>query len=260
VNKKRCAVLILFVISFLLWSCDIFYYGQLGGADQTGTYYPTDKIFEEQMSFLSGVWYSHYAGIGRLDGYRIRKWNDMTDADRAKALALFTGYGLKIDGYRNPVTYCEKNYPQNDDYILLYDDTVYGQEDDDSLATDGNWGFAYMGLVRTINIFNGDKDRGAIIIEYFEGCDPNWLWDPNGYAHQGLDRGENPFFGIYYRVLSQDIVQMANTVDLAAMYAGKAYYTEKKTLEEAIEANTVENEAEFISWGVVIPQERESGN
>jgi hypothetical protein len=51
---------------------------------------------------------------------------------------------------------------------------------------------------------------------------------------------------------------MANAVDLAAMYAGKPYYTEKATLDEAIAANSVENEAEFISWGVVIPQDREN--
>ncbi|MDR1586273.1 MAG: hypothetical protein LBS57_02320 [Treponema sp.] len=54
-----------------------------------------------------------------------------------------------------------------------------------------------------------------------------------------------------------DIVQMANAVDLAALYAGKKYYTERGALEEAIALNTVENEAEFISWGVVYPQRRE---
>jgi hypothetical protein len=50
---------------------------------------------------------------------------------------------------------------------------------------------------------------------------------------------------------------MANAVDLAALYAGKRYYTEKGTLAEAIAANSVENEAEFISWGNVTPQMRE---
>jgi hypothetical protein len=50
---------------------------------------------------------------------------------------------------------------------------------------------------------------------------------------------------------------MANAVDLAALYTGKKYYTETTTLEEAIALNNVENEAEFISWGVVIPQDRE---
>jgi hypothetical protein len=204
------------------------------------------------MGFLCGVWYSHYAGIGRLDGYRIRKWNDLTAEDKAKAQSLFPA--LNID---SPKTYSGQDIPQNSDYVLLYDDTVYGQEDDYTGSTDGNWGFAYFGLVRAINIFDGDKNRGAIIIEYFEGCDPNWLWDPDGYAYQGLAPGEKPFFGIYYRVLSTDIVQMANAVDLAAMYDGKPYYTEKATLDEAITANTVENEAEFISWGVVIPQDKE---
>jgi hypothetical protein len=114
-----------------------------------------------------------------------------------------------------------------------------------------------MGLVRAINIFNGNINRGAIIIEYFEKADPSWLSDPNGYSWQGLEAGEKPFFGIYYRVLEPDVVQMANAVDLAAMYAGEIYYTEKGTLQEAIDFNSVENEAELISWGVVIPQDRE---
>jgi hypothetical protein len=237
------------VICYLLFGCD---YGQLGGADQAGTYYPGDAIFTERMNFMSGVWYSHYAGIGRLDGYRIRKWGDLTAKDKAKFQSLFPGVNVT-----NPRTDYEKDYPQGSDYVLFYDDTVYGQQDDDSASTDGNWGFAYFGLVRAINIFNGDKDRGAIIIEYFEGCDPNWLWDPDGYAWQELERGEKPFFGVYYRVLSSNIIQMANAVDLAALYAGKHYYTEKATLDEAIDSNSVENEAEFISWGVVIPQDRE---
>jgi hypothetical protein len=53
------------------------------------------------------------------------------------------------------------------------------------------------------------------------------------------------------------MIQMANAVDLAALYAGKKYYTETKTLDEAVELNSAENEAEFISWGVVIPQTKE---
>jgi len=250
-NYRKSFVFIFFIASFLFWSCDIFYYGKLGGADQTGTYYPGETVFEERMNFMCGVWYSHYAGIGRLDGYRIRKWSDLTAADKAKAQSLFSG--ININSLK---TYSSKIVPQNGDYVLLYDDTVYGQSDDAS-AIDGNWGFAYMGLVRAINIFNGNINRGAIIIEYFEETDPNWLWDPNGYAYQGLAKGEKPFFGIYYRVLSRDIVQIANAVDLAALYAGRHYYTERRTLDEAIDTNSVENEAEFISWGVVIPQDRE---
>jgi hypothetical protein len=238
-----------FFISLFSFGCD---YGQLGDADQTGAYYPGDAVFTERMNFMCGVWYSHYAGIRRLDGYRIRRWGDLTAADKEKVLSLFPTLNIA-----SPKTYSSKNVPQNGDYVLLYDDTVYGQSDDDASATDGNWGFAYMGLVRAINIFNEDKNRGAIVIEYFEEADPNWLSDPNGSYYQGLAKGEKPFFGIYYRVLSPNVVQMANAVDLAALYAGEHYYTEKATLDEAIDANGVENEAEFISWGVVIPQDRE---
>jgi len=228
---------VFFAVCFLFWSCD---YGKLGGADQTGTHFPGDAVFEERMAFLDGVWYSQYAGIGRLDGYRVRKWGYLTGADKAETQTLFPGLNIN-----NPETCSSKKIPQNGDYILLYNDTAYGQSDEGPSYSNGNRGFAYCGLVRAINIFNGDKDRGAIIIEYFEGCDPNWI------------RDENPFFGIYYRALSPNIVQMANAVDLAALYAGERYYTGKATLEEAVGANGAENEAEFISWGVVIPQERE---
>ena len=247
-NYKKKFIFILFVLSSLFWSCD---YGDLGGADKTVTYYPGDAVFTERMNFLCGVWYSYSAGIGRLDGYRIRKWSDLTAADKAKAQALFPE--LDVD---NPQTYSSKKVPQDSDYILLFDDTVYGQEEDD-LESAVNWGFCYMGFVQAINIFNGDKNRGAIIIEYFEGGDPAWLSDPDGYSYQGLTPGEIPFFGIYYKVLSQDTVQMANPVDLAAMYAKKHYYTERGTLVEAVGTFDVENEAEFISWGVVTPQERQ---
>ena len=238
----------LIAASFLFWSCD---FGQLGGADQTDTYHSGEPVFEELLHFLSGVWYSHYAGVGRLDGYRIRKWNELTAADKTKLQSLFP---VNINNLK---TYSTQSAPGNNDYFLLYDDTVYGQQDDDTESTDGNWGFAYAGIVRAINIFNNNKNRGAIIIEYFENADPEWLWDPDGYSYQYLSKGEKPFFGIYYRVLESDVVQMANAVDLAAMYAGELYHTEKGTLQEAVNSNSIVNEAEFISWGVVTPQQRE---
>jgi hypothetical protein len=248
------------VLVCVLAACEVYSYGKLGGTDQTGTYEPGESAFEECMEFLSGgsadrgVWYSHYAGIGRLDGYRIGKWSDFAALMIAsQKIGMFPDITVPYETYTGGT-------PNGDDYFVFYDDTVYGQTDDDSPATSGNWGFAYMGVVRAINFFNDDPDRGAIIIEYFEGCDPNWLWDSEGYnGGQGLARGEKPFFGIYYRVLKPDIVQMANAVDLAALYAGEHYYTETATLQEAIENNTIENEAEYISWGVVIPQDRETG-
>jgi len=241
-NRMKSVILIFFAAGFLFWSCD---HGQLGGADKTDAYYPTDSIFEERLDFLCGVWYSHYAGTGRLDGYRIRKWSDFDETDKAKAQIFFPSFDVD-----NPKTYSAQDFPPSSYYVVLYDDTVYGQEDDDSEGSE-SWGFSFMGLVRAINIFNGDKDRGALIIEYFEGADPLWL------SGQGLTRGEKPFFGIYYKVLDSDTVQMANAVDLAALNAGKFYYTEQGTLDEAIKTFDVENEAEFISWGVVIPQNRE---
>jgi len=255
-SKQRHSSL-LFVICCLLfailfWSCD---HGQLGGADKTDTHESGTAVFEERLGFLSGVWYSHYAGIGRLDGYRIRKWSALTASDKAKAQALFTA--VNINSIR---AYKTLDSPKESDYILLYDDTVYGQADDNSANNDGNWGTAYMGIVRAINIFNDDKNRGSVIIEYFEKTDPKWLSDRGSSSYQGLTPGEKPFFGIYYRVLGQDIVQMANAVDLVALSLGYPYYTEKGTLKEAIEANSVEKEAEFISWGVVIPQDREKTN
>jgi hypothetical protein len=240
-NRIKNAFLLFFAAGFLFWSCD---HGQLGGADKTDTYYPTDALFEERLEFFCGVWYSHYAGE-RLDGYRIRKWSEFDDADKAKAQALFPEFNAD-----NPKTYSTQEPSLNSYYVVLYDDTAYGQ-DDDGLGGNESWGFGFMGLVRAINIFNGNIKRGALIVEYFEGADPLWLSDT-----QGLERGEKPFFGIYYQVLDSDTVQMANAVDLAAMYDDKPYYTEQGTLIEAIKTFDVENEAEFISWGVVIPQER----
>jgi hypothetical protein len=201
---------------------------------------PYDDGFEDTLSFLSGVWYSHYAGMGKLDGYRIGKWKDFPAlVERSGKLGLFPNF--------TPETYGKTLFTE-EDYFVLYDDTVYGQGEDGT----GGWNFCYMGIVRALNVFNGDPDRGAVIIEYLRGCAPQWL---NRWPESS--DGRHPFFGIYYRVVDSNAVQMANAVDLAALYAGKKYYTEKATFQEAISLNTVENEAEFISWGVVIPQGRE---
>jgi hypothetical protein len=246
-EKKRTRnltrIVLLITAIFLFWACDN---GDLGGADKTVTYYSGNPVFIERMNFFCGLWYSKSEGIGLLDGYRIRKWSDLTAADKAKAKSLFPSLNIN-----NVKTYSSKSVPQNDDYVLLFDDTLYGQEKDNS-GNNKSWGFCYMGLVRAINIFNGDKNRGAIIIEFFEDGAPLWLSDK-----QGLTPNEKPFFGIYYKALLQDTVQMANPVDLAAMYAKKNYYTEHGTLVEAAGTFDVENEAEFINWGVVIPQERD---
>jgi hypothetical protein len=229
-------------------SCELYSYGTIGGADKTGTFYPDHDVFDifgDILSAMSGVWYSHYAGFGRLDGYRVGRWEDFDRLIRDSGkLALFPDF--------SPETY-RGDAPASGDYFVFYDDTVYGQNDDDT-GGNGGWGLStrYLGIVRAVNVFNGDADRGAVIIEYLKGCAPQWL---NRWSDSS--DGKRPFFGIYYRVLDSNTVQMANAVDLAALYAGQKYYTETATLDEAIALNGVENEAEFISWGVVIPQDRE---
>jgi hypothetical protein len=238
--------LLVFVICYLLSACEM--YGRIGGADRTVAYVPSDDLFEDTMSAMSGVWYSHNAGIGRLDGYRIGKWKDF------KALVEDSGKTALFPEMSRPSETYDKTPFTDNDYFVFYDDSVYGQSDD-GVGGNGGWGnfvTRYIGIVRAINVFNGDKDRGAVIIEYLKGCAPRWLdrWPESS-------DGRRPFFGIYYRVLDSNTVQMANAVDLAALYAGERYYTERATLEEAIAFNDVENEAEFISWGVAIPQNRE---
>jgi hypothetical protein len=242
----RRIIAVSFCLFFLISSCDVFNYGTLGGADQTSIYYPGDPAFEDLMSFMSGAWYSRYAGIGRLDGYRIGKWKDFKKlvVDRGKS-GIFPN--LEMETFTSETG---SSAPDGGSYFVFYDDTVYGQNNTGA-GGNGGWNFSYVGIVRAVNAFYGDKNRGAIIIEYLKGGAPQWDND--------LKEGRYPFFGIYYRVLDNSKVQMANAVDLAALYAGEKYYTETETLEEAVAFNTVENEAELIAWGVVIPQNREPG-
>jgi hypothetical protein len=234
------------VIFFLsLASCELYRYGKLEGADQTAALRPGDDAYESLLGSLSGVWYSHYAGIGRLDGYRIGKWKDFDAVMEGKTALL-----PNLDPARETYTDESGSFaPGAEDFFLFYDSSVYGQKDDSGAGVEPGWNHGFLGIVRAVNLFNGDKDRGAVIIEYVKGAAP--VWDPD------IKDGRLPFFGVYYRVLSPDIVQLANAVDLTAMYAGRKYYTEKATLQEAIDTNTVENEAEYIAWGVVIPQDRE---
>jgi hypothetical protein len=203
---------------------------------------------EQIMASLTGVWYSWYPGIGRLDGYRIGRWEDFEElvVDSGK-IALFPAFDLS-----DPKTCGAGTTPRDDDYFVFYDDTVYGEQEDGS-GGNGGWGsdtvFRYIGIFRASNIFDSDLKWGAIIIEYLEGCAPQW--DPD------LKDGQLPFFGIYYKKTDTGAVQFANPVDLDAMYAGDKYYTETATLQEAINKNTAENDSAFIVWSVVTPSERE---
>jgi hypothetical protein len=256
-NARGVRVKVFYLLSFIIYllslsvaACELFQYGKLEGADVTDILRPYDSnleaadAFESLMASMSGVWYSHYAGIGRLDGYRIGRWGDF-DAIMGGKTALLPD----LDPARQTYTGTSGSFsPAPTDYFVFYDSSVYGQQDDSEAIAAPAWNHGFLGIVRAVNLFNKDPDRGAIIIEYLKGAAPVWSAD--------IKDGQLPFFGIYYRLLSPDLLQLANAVDLEAMYQGKKYYTEKATLQEAIDTNTVENEAEYISWGVVIPQDR----
>jgi hypothetical protein len=239
-------VTVTLLVCLALSSCE---YGTLGGADMQATYYYGTPEFEQILSDMSGVWYSHY-GAMRTDGYRIGRFGAAGAAFEAEMgtakLDLFP------DMQRAPYKTCATPGPiASDAFYVFYDDTVYGQSDKGA-GGNGGWSYfvmRYVGIVRAVNIFNGDPGRGAIIIEYLDNACPTW---DNQIAY-----GQRPFFGIFYRAIDRNTVQMANAVDLAALAANQKYYTETAALEDAVAKNDVSNEAEFISWGVVLPQDRE---
>jgi hypothetical protein len=111
-------ITVLFAAALLFSACDLYEYGQLGGADKTRTFSPkTDAggTFEGTMFFLSGVWYSHYAGIGRLDGYRIGQMRDFESlVENSGKASLFPKMA------RPPETYGKTPFTEND-YFVLYD-------------------------------------------------------------------------------------------------------------------------------------------
>jgi hypothetical protein len=248
IKRKFIAALLLLL---LFSGCELDF-GKLGGADITITA-DTPEAIANIMESKLGIWYSHY-GASRLDGYRIGRWEYIETNLGSKKLALFPGF------YPNPDK-APENYklflskgskePQPDDYYVFYDDTVYGQSDNDSGGNGGWDGLVtrYIGLVRAVNTFHDTEDTGAVIIEYFNGAYPQWSQD--------VVKTPLPFFGIYFRVLGPDTIQMANAVELEALSKGEKYYTETRTLKEAIAKNNAENDGEFISWGVVIPQDRQ---
>jgi hypothetical protein len=266
IGKYRGALFLLLAFVPLFSACEL-YFGKLGGADDYTTYRPANTgdpedpgnpEFASILDRMCGVWYSHY-GKNRLDGYRIGKFGENGETfarEMGKAkLALFPTNGHV---FRAPYPLYqgseeEENYytPRPGDYYLFYDDTVYGQNGDGG-GGNGGWGglvMRYAGVVRAVNVFNNDEKTGVIIVQYFKGCAPTWSKD--------IKDGQRPFLGMYYRVQSENVIQMANAVDLAGLLAGEKYYTDTATLEEAIEINNAENDKEFISWGVVWPQDRE---
>jgi hypothetical protein len=251
--KKKLLLIAVMLGVFLIASCDNLQNSPSGrtetpGADTPETGNPGPGAPESSsvariIDPWRGVWYSLYGGA-RLDGYRVGRWDEIKELMEDR-LALFPDFDP--DNPRLHDSYAV----QDDDYFIFYDDTVYG-EDDNGDGGNGGWEShvtRYIGIVRAVNTFNDDPDVGAVIIEYLEGCYPQWALDVLFWPL--------PFFGVYYRVISPTAMQLANAVDLDALFAGMAYYTETATLQEAIDKNTAENSEKFISWGVVIPQYRD---
>jgi hypothetical protein len=258
-KNKTAFFFILSLISYTvsLTSCD---YGQVGGADETTSTESPGEI-QSILETMSGVWYSHYGNL-RTDGYRIGKWKDRHTLLPQTKRDLFPGFDIDAPRFRNYsglVYNAANDYPEgiDDAYFVFYDDTVY--ESAPGVAN-GGWGdtrYRFIGIVKAVNTFtaaDGSSSTGAVIIQYLDTCYPNWDADFEGTPPMS-------YFGVYYRIINQDSIQMANAVELAnlpgAAGPGHKYYTETATLEAAIAKNTAENEGEFISWGVVVPQDRE---
>jgi hypothetical protein len=94
----------------------------------------------------------------------------------------------------------------------------------------------FSGIIRFVS--NYSSDSGIIIIEYTE--------KPSYLLFNGLD-----FFGIYYRNLREDSVQIANAINLDDNSA-----PDTATLEEAKARFTRMKMGLYVNWGVVQPQRR----
>ena len=96
-------------------------------------------------------------------------------------------------------------------------------------------GFGFSGHIRFVSNFSSSS--GIIIIEYIE---PPLDWG-----------GTNPFFGIYYRNITGNTVQLANSFDLVNRIT-----PDTATLDEATRRFTRGRMGRYVDWGVVQPQWR----
>ena len=114
-------------------------------------------------------------------------------------------------------------------YVIEGDTIQYGYGGGES---DTN----YKGDIRFVS--NYSADSGIIIIEYTER--------PYYPGYNG-----NSFFGIYYRNLKSNTVQLANSIEPDLVSA-----PDTATLEEAIGKFTRLKMGIYVDWGVVQPQTR----
>jgi len=121
------------------------------------------------------------------------------------------------------------SYIPSERYVIEGDTVQYGYGGGESE-------YDYKGDIRFVS--NYSTNSGVIIIEYTEA--------PYYPGYNG-----NSFFGIYYRNLKNDTVQLANSINPDHSTA-----PDTATLEEAIGKFTRLQVGNYVDWGVVQPQTR----
>jgi hypothetical protein len=132
---------------------------------------------------------------------------------------------------RGEWVYIQPGSPAPAERYVIEEDTVqYGYGGGESE-------YDYKGNIRFVS--NYSTDSGVIIIEYTS--------PPSYQGYNG-----NSFFGIYYRNLKSDTVQLANAINLVDNYSAP----DTATLEGAVEKFTRLGMGSFVDWGVVQSQRR----
>jgi hypothetical protein len=232
-------------------------YGAVGGADITDSYRKPGEI-AYFVDAWEGGWYARN-GVMLLDGFIFGRWK--TVSGLGLKLHAFPGFNSAQPRFLNaqgqpadavPATEDARGQAGTihpDDYFVMFDDTVYGLSSADQDS--GVAGYSYLAVIRGVNIFDRNEGRGALVVEYLSGCYPSRYPFAEGEAAL-------PFYGIFFRAVSERAMKLENPLKLAERLNGRPYYTESATLDEAFRQSNVENDAEFVDWAEAAPREMES--